>query len=96
MQILSDITGRNISVVENPRNAGAVGAAVVALIGLGELPDFASAKKFVRVSAVFEPNAANKAIYDSLFSQYQQLYYSLAGVYAEANGRRFTEEAKHA
>ena len=92
MQILSDVTGRNISVVENPRNAGAVGAAVVALIGLGELPDFASAKKFVRVSAVFSPNAANKAIYDSLFSQYQQLYHSLSGVYAAANGRRFTEE----
>ena len=96
MQILSDITGRNISVVENPRNAGAVGAAVVALIGLGELPDFASAKKFVRVSAVFEPNPANKAVYDALFSQYQQLYHSLAGVYESANGKRFTEEAKKA
>ena len=96
MQILSDITGRNISVVENPRNAGAVGAAVVALIGLGELPDFASAKKFVRVSAVFEPIPANKATYDALFSQYQQLYHSLAGVYESANGKRFTEEAKNA
>ena len=96
MQILSDITGRNISVVENPRNAGAVGAAVVALIGLRELPDFASAKKFVRVSAVFEPNAENKAIYDALFSQYQQLYRSLSGLYESANGKRFTEEAKHA
>ena len=94
MQILSDVTGRTISVVENPRNAGAVGAAVVALIGLGELPSFAEAKKFVRVNAVFTPNAENMPVYDALFSQYQQLYHSLAGVYASANGKRFTEE-KH-
>lgn len=94
MQILSDVTGRNISVVENPRNAGAVGAAVVALIGLGELPDFPAAKKFVRVSATFTPNLANKAVYDTLFAQYQKLYRSLSGLYFEANGKRFTEEAK--
>ena len=78
--------------MENPRNAGAVGAAVVALIGLGELPSFAESKKFVRVSAVFTPNEANRAVYDTLYSQYQQLYHSLAGVYEAANGKRFTEE----
>ena len=94
MQILSDVTGRKISIVENPRNAGAVGAAVVALIGLGELPDFAAAKKFVRVSATFTPNSENKRTYDALFSQYQQIYRSLSGLYQEANSRRFTEEAK--
>lgn len=93
MQILSDVTGRNISVVENPRNAGAVGAAVVALIGLRELPDFPAAKKFVRVSATFTPNLEHQAIYDTLFSQYQRLYRSLAGLYADANGKRFTGEA---
>ena len=92
MQILSDITGRNISVVENPRNAGAVGAAVVALIGLGELPDFPAAKKFVRVSETFTPNLENKGVYDALFSQYQKLYRSLADLYQEANGQRFTAE----
>ena len=93
MQILADVTGRKIHIVENPRNAGAVGAAVVALIGLGALPDFAAAKSFVRVSAEFVPNAANKAVYDALFTQYQQLYRSLSGVYKAANGKRFTQEA---
>jgi xylulokinase len=92
MQILADVTGRNISVVENPRNAGAVGAAVVALIGLGELPDFPAAKKFVRVSETFTPNLGNKTVYDTLFGQYQKVYRSLADLYQEANGQRFTEE----
>lgn len=96
MQILSDVTGRSIHVVENPRNAGAVGAAVVALIGLGELPDFAAAKRFVRVSTVFVPNEENRAVYDVLFMQYRQLYHALSGVYTEANGKRFTGETKRA
>lgn len=94
MQILSDVTNRRISVVENPRNAGAVGAAVVALIGLGELESFAAAKKFVRVSETYTPNPENKAVYDNLFAQYQKLYRSLSGLYAEVNGKRFTEESK--
>jgi hypothetical protein len=46
----------------------------------------------VRVSAVFLPNEGNRTVYDELFLQYQQLYHSLAGVYAAANGKRFTEE----
>jgi len=93
MQILSDITGKTIHVVENPRNAGAVGAAVVALIGLGELPSFAAAKSFVRVSATFTPNGENAAVYDTLFAQYQQIYRSLSALYKKANGERFTKEA---
>ena len=46
MHIIADITGKCFSVVKDPRNAGAVGAAVVALIGLGELPGFSAAKDF--------------------------------------------------
>jgi sugar (pentulose or hexulose) kinase len=70
-----------------------VGAAVVALIGLGELPSFAAAKSFVRVSATFTPNGQNTAVYDALFAQYQQLYRSLSALYKKANGERFTKEA---
>jgi len=91
MQILSDVTNRVIHVVENPRGAGAVGAAMIALIGLGELPDFAAAKRFVRTSATFRPNPDNRAVYDERFVQYRELYRALERVYRRANGRRFTE-----
>lgn len=94
MQILADVTGRVICVVENPRNAGAVGAAAVALIGLGELPSFAAAKKFVRTNATFSPNPDNRAVYEELFYQYQALYRALAAPYRRANARRFTEGNK--
>lgn len=92
MQIIADITGSEFSVVKDPRNAGAVGAAVVALIGLGELKGFEQAKDFVRIERRYKPDAENKAIYDKLFEDYKNVYRSLEKAYNIANGKRFQGE----
>ena len=92
MQIMADVTGQEIRVCADPRNAGAVGAAAVALIGLKVLPDFASVKDFVKIDRVYLPNKGNKAVYDTLFAQYQQLYSALSKLYREANSKRFEGE----
>jgi len=89
MQIIADVTGCNFSVVKNPRNAGALGSAIIALIGLGELKSFADAKNFVQIEAKYKPDPANKAIYDKLFSDYKTLYAALRKPYIKANSRRF-------
>lgn len=89
MQILADITGRRVEAVANPREAGAVGAALVAGVGLGVYPDFASLKKVVRVEGVFEPQAENQEIYDTLFRAYQEVYRNLRGFYRKLNRDRF-------
>ena len=91
MQMIADITGKNFAVVRDPRNAGAVGAAVVALIGLGELPGFEAAKDFVQIEHRYSPNPENRKIYDKLFADYQNVYRSLKKAYQAANGERFTE-----
>lgn len=52
VQIIADITGKRFSVVKDPRNAGAVGAAIVALIGLGELPGFGSPRTSYRLRSI--------------------------------------------
>ena len=93
MQIIADITGKRFSVVEDPRNAGAVGAAMVALIGLGHIESFADTKEFVKVMASYEPNKDNAAIYDKLFADYKQVYKGLEYAYRKANGKRFSGEA---
>jgi Sugar (pentulose and hexulose) kinases len=92
MQIIADVTGAEFSIVENPRNAGALGAAIIALIGLGELKGFDKAKDFVRISKTYKPNNDNKAIYDEMFATYQNLYYGLKKTYKKANGKRFGGE----
>ena len=89
MQIIADITGVEFNVVDNPRSSGALGAAIVAMIGLGRLDGFDDAKKFVKVSKNYTPNTQNKAIYDELFASYKDVYYSLKAAYRRANGARF-------
>ena len=92
MHMIADITGKRFDVVRDPRNAGAVGAAIVALIGLGELPGFSSAKDFVQIERSYSPDPANKEIYDELFSSYKDIYNSLKDAYIKANGKRFKGE----
>ena len=89
MQIIADVTGRRVETVANPQEAGAVGAALLAGIGLGLYPDFAALKKVVRVEHEFEPQAGNAEVYDVLYRAYRRIYSSLRGLYREVNEVRF-------
>jgi xylulokinase len=91
MQIMADVTGRRVETVANPQEAGAVGAALTAAIGLGLYPDFEALKQVVRVEREFEPRASNAEIYDVLFRTYRRLYRSLRHLYREVNQVRFSE-----
>lgn len=92
MQIIADITGVEFAIVDNPRNAGALGSAIIAMIGLGHLKDFSVARDFVKVSKSYSPNRHNAQIYNKLFEDYKQVYCCLEKAYKKANGARFTEE----
>ena len=73
-QILSDVTGRIIETVEKPQNVGAVGAAVLVGIGLGEIESIEKSSKYIEISDTFYPNQSNKAIYDRNFKVFKRLY----------------------
>ncbi|MGO4107013.1 xylulokinase [Paenibacillus sp. YAF4_2] len=73
-QILADILGREIETVDSPQNAGAIGAAVVAAVGLGMIPSIHEAKSLVTVQATYKPNPRNKATYDIYFEVFKSLY----------------------
>jgi xylulokinase len=91
MQILSDVTHRQVETVRDPQEAGAVGAALVAAVGMGVYPDFAALKNVVKVDRVFEPREENSGIYDSLFNSYQESYKSLRGFYKRLNEKRLKD-----
>jgi len=91
MQILADVTRRKVETVCEPQDAGAVGAALVAAVGLGLYPDFESLKKVVKVERAFEPQENNREIYDCLFHSYQEVYSNLRGFYSKLNRKRFDE-----
>jgi len=88
MQILADITHRKIETVCEPQEAGAVGAALVAAVGMGIYPDFESLRKVVKVDSVYEPQRENYEIYDSLYDRYQEVYRDLRGFYRKLNKAR--------
>jgi xylulokinase len=85
MQIFADVMGRKIEAVENPQQAGAVGAALAVPLALGMYRDYRDIKQVVKVRATFEPDARNRAIYDELFSSFKYLYERLSPVYKTLN-----------
>ncbi|SEO00486.1 FGGY-family carbohydrate kinase [Paenibacillus sp. OV219] len=73
-QMLSDILGRDVETVDNPHNVGAVGAAIVAAVGLGWIDKIDDAKKLIKASVRYTPNRMNKAIHDRNFKVFKALY----------------------
>ena len=73
-QMLADITGRTVEVPDSPQNAGSVGAAAVAAVGLGILDDLDRVKDFVPARHRFSPQPETKAAYDRSYAVFRQLY----------------------
>ena len=91
MQIISDVTGRRVEVVAHPMEAGAVGVALTAAVGLGIYPDFLSLKKVVRVEREFLPQGCNEVCYDEMYQTYRKIYSCLHDLYHEVNEARFSK-----
>ncbi len=73
-QIRANVFGRPFLRVEG-RDPGALGAAVMAGVGAGLLPDLAqAAAAMIRTDRVFEPDAGAKTLADRRFAIWQQLY----------------------
>lgn len=85
-QILADVTGRTIETVADPQNIGAVGAAACIGVGIGAISDFGKVRDFVPAVKSYEPNPANKAVYDKNFNVFKSLYKNNKKAFAELNG----------
>ena len=77
---------------KNSRNAGALGAAIIALKGLGEINSLQEAEKYVRVNKTYYPNPKNFTVYNKMFGSYKDIYYGLEKAYIRANGSKFTRK----
>jgi xylulokinase len=84
-QILSDVTGREIEVIEHPRQAGTMGAAAIVAAGLGIAKDIRGIKPMIRIAGRFEPDLKNKAVYDRVFPVFKALYRNNKKAYADLN-----------
>jgi xylulokinase len=85
MQMLADVTHRRIETVHDPKEAGAVGAALVAAVGLGIYPSFEALEGVPKVERTLEPQPENSTVYDQLFESFQDSYGRLRPMYRRLN-----------
>jgi xylulokinase len=85
LQIIADVTGCRLEILPDPRERLAVGAALVAAIGLDIYPSFETLKPLVPVDKVIEPDTSHQDTYDNLYSAYKRVYPSLKNLYHDLN-----------
>lgn len=73
-QILSDVIGRDVETIENPRHIGATGAAALMGVSFGLIPDIKEIKKFIKVTNTYKPNKENNKIYNKIYPVFKNLY----------------------
>ncbi len=88
-QMLSDMLGRKIETVEEPQNVGAVGAALVASVGLGVIETLYEAKKLVPVYRQYVPDEKNREVYNHYFKVFKALYKDNRKNYRNLNEKKW-------
>jgi xylulokinase len=85
VQIVADVTSRRLEVVPHAQQATAIGAGLLAAVGLGIVPSVEAVKSLVQVSHAVTPNPAHAARYAALYRAYQGLYPALKDTYHALN-----------
>lgn len=73
-QMLADITGRIIETVDHCQDVGAIGAAMVAGVGLKLIPSLEEAGSFIEVKESYIPNPQNTVIYEKNYAVFKKLH----------------------
>ena len=93
MQSLSNILNVDINITKNPKLGGAIGSAMIALVGLGIEKDFSKIKEMNPVVRTFKPAKDHQEVYQEMFENYRSLYYSLKKTYHRINFKRYNRES---
>jgi len=77
LQIASDVFGRELLVPDVPDTA-AVGAALIAMVALGQLTHLSDVEKIVRIKERYYPHPATHALYMKLYNLFLRAYEAYA------------------
>ncbi len=80
-QIISDVMGCALHIVENPLEAGAIGAALAVAVGMGIYPDMDTTDKLIGIDRVVTPRTENRDRYDDLYGEYLEVYTALEPIF---------------
>ena len=85
LKIISDVTGRSLESVPYLQSASAVGAGLLAAVGLGIYPSVESLKELVPVDYSVAPTYGSSDTYDRLYTVYRKVYRSLKDLHHHLN-----------
>ncbi len=85
VQILADVSGRQIEVVAQREVAGAFGAALIAGVGIGLFPTIEATRAKVSIESLVQPDPERHARYQNLYRTFRDLYPSLRRVFRDLN-----------
>ena len=77
-QMLADITGRTIETVDNPREVGAAGTAIMVAAGVKQVDMLELSRQLVKANHTYSPNLENKEVYERNYRVFKKLYKSNA------------------
>jgi xylulokinase len=83
-QIHADVLNRTIKQVKDPIQANVRGAAFIASVALGYMA-FDDIPDHIQVSHTYEPNRANRSIYDELFREFLNIYKQNKSIFKRLN-----------
>lgn len=83
MQMVADIVGMDLQLLDNPHGSS-VGAAWVAAIGSGLSADWSGVSALARLGEKIAPNPANRRVYDEGYARYRAAYEALKPIFAMA------------
>ncbi|MHA1377777.1 MAG: xylulokinase [Candidatus Helarchaeota archaeon] len=84
-QIFADIMEKTINSIANPFEAGSIGTALIAGVGLGQYKNFDAVKEKVKIKTSYKPQTQNKKTYDKLFKIYLKIYEKTKDICRELN-----------
>jgi xylulokinase len=85
-QIIADVTGRPIRQASQPIQANAIGAALIAAVGMG-VTTFDELRAVRRERRVFEPSRALRRLYDDQFATFKEVHARLRPLYRRLNSQ---------
>jgi xylulokinase len=80
-QIISDISGHPLHIVEHPLEAGAMAIAFAVAVGMGVYASMDEVDDLIAIRTQVEPNPAFERRYNGLYQQYREIYTALAPIY---------------
>lgn len=86
LQIFADVMNKKIERISLPQNVGCMGAAYIALVGLGILKNFNLIEDAATVEKEFYPRDKNRKIYDKMYTMFKAVPEGLADVHESLNG----------